>query len=87
MFEDFAPIFVNWVDDSNCWLTVKHDKKCEKLKEAKVSEFKFFQEFMEGKRRKSTRKWGDGRDGRNYNRSVGETGSEILFGKTGGERE
>ncbi|CAG8473468.1 8579_t:CDS:10 [Paraglomus occultum] len=51
IFEDFAPIFVNWVDDSNCWLTVKHDKKCEKLKEAKVSELKFFQEFMEGNKR------------------------------------
>ncbi|CAG8451113.1 6785_t:CDS:10 [Paraglomus brasilianum] len=51
IFEDFAPIFVNWVDDSNCWLTVRHDKKCERLKEIKVRELKFFQEFMEGKKR------------------------------------
>ncbi|CAG8536366.1 6278_t:CDS:10 [Paraglomus brasilianum] len=51
IFEDFAPVFVSWADDSNCWLTVKHDKKCERLKEIKVRELKFFQEFMEGKKR------------------------------------
>ncbi|CAG8518529.1 7792_t:CDS:10 [Ambispora leptoticha] len=48
IFEEYGNIFFSWIDDSNCWLTLKDDKKRGKLVEGVLNESKLFSKFIEG---------------------------------------
>ncbi|CAG8499794.1 12272_t:CDS:10 [Ambispora gerdemannii] len=48
IFEEYGNIFFSWIDDSNCWLTLKEEKKRAKLVEGVLNESKFFSKFIEG---------------------------------------
>ncbi|CAG8465012.1 2479_t:CDS:10 [Scutellospora calospora] len=48
LFEEFGNIFFQWIDDTHCWLTVKEDKKVNKVPLGVLSKSKMFSEFLEG---------------------------------------
>nr|CAG8485315.1 4220_t:CDS:10 [Entrophospora candida] len=48
IFAEFGNIFFQWIDDTNCWMVVKNDKKADKVPEGMLGESKFFKKFKEG---------------------------------------
>ncbi|KAF0357475.1 CAF1-domain-containing protein [Gigaspora margarita] len=48
LFEDYGNIFFQWIDDTHCWLTVKEDKKVNKVPHGILGQSKMFSEFLEG---------------------------------------
>ncbi len=47
IFGEFGNIFIQWIDDSHCWLTVKDDKKVRKVPEGLLRNTKLFSAYME----------------------------------------
>ncbi|CAG8506171.1 5976_t:CDS:10 [Dentiscutata heterogama] len=48
LFEEYGNIFFQWIDDTHCWLTVKDDKKVNKVPHGILGKSKMFLEFLEG---------------------------------------
>ncbi|CAG8584397.1 3106_t:CDS:10 [Dentiscutata erythropus] len=48
LFEEYGNIFFQWIDDTHCWLTVKDDKKINKVPLGILGKSKMFLEFLEG---------------------------------------
>jgi hypothetical protein len=48
IFGEFGNIFFQWIDDTHCWLTVKDDKKVNKVPEGSLYKSKLFSAYMEG---------------------------------------
>ncbi|CAG8726025.1 511_t:CDS:2, partial [Racocetra persica] len=48
IFEEYGDIFFQWIDDTHCWLTVKNDKKVNKVPNGFLGQSKMFSEFLEG---------------------------------------
>ncbi|CAG8615368.1 10449_t:CDS:10 [Cetraspora pellucida] len=48
IFEEYGEIFFQWIDDTHCWLTVKSDKKVNKVPTGVLGQSKMFSEFLEG---------------------------------------
>ncbi|CAG8565128.1 10272_t:CDS:2, partial [Acaulospora morrowiae] len=48
IFGVFGHIFFQWIDDTNCWLIVKDDKKVNKVPQGVLGQTKLFSLFLEG---------------------------------------
>ncbi|PKC73561.1 CAF1-domain-containing protein [Rhizophagus irregularis] len=47
IFGEFGNIFIQWIDDTHCWLIVKDDKKVRKVSEGLLRDTKLFSDYME----------------------------------------
>lgn len=47
IFGEFGNIFIQWIDDTHCWLIVKDDKKVRKVSEGLLRDTKLFSNYME----------------------------------------
>ncbi|RIA82081.1 ribonuclease H-like domain-containing protein [Glomus cerebriforme] len=47
IFGEFGNIFIQWIDDTHCWLIVKDDKKFRKVSEGLLRNTKLFSAYME----------------------------------------
>jgi len=47
IFGEFGNIFIQWIDDTHCWLIVKDEKKVRKVSEGLLHNTKLFSAYME----------------------------------------
>ncbi|GBB87155.1 hypothetical protein RclHR1_01360026 [Rhizophagus clarus] len=47
IFGEFGNIFIQWIDDTHCWLIVRDDKKAKKVSEGLLRSTKLFSDYME----------------------------------------
>ncbi|CAG8518574.1 5728_t:CDS:10 [Racocetra fulgida] len=87
--EKLTHIFFQWIDDTHCWLTVKSDKKVNKVPNGILGQSKMFSEFLEGGKKYSlAQEKGITKEmGEIYIRSFGDWIQEIIKAEEEDENE